>query len=565
MTKRNKIILIVCMCLLAVIALSLTACDKVEPVEFADVKAEQVGQEQRVKLNWTTKGGGAQKIVITVTKSNGLEENVITITNPTIIAKGTTTIDASYGLNNIKVEISNRRSNDKRELETKVYTDEYVIAPLVATMPVTLFSLQLKEITNNYTIPTFVWLQRGMAWNYSEMPENVNLIPMSTLDVMAGYLGTNYWQMYTETSKWVGELYKMNPNSKFHFYVNDYHPFAWMESTYVNRIPAENYDVTLLTDGTASNYVFESLYIKESAADDYNNMVATYNEYNQDLWDKNNPNAYNVANVLKENERTRDWILPMLTQEENVKLVLTRDYFNDGNNADTHETIKGIVNQLKAEEKIKTVNLYSLLSALTEAEQAKVKTLYNLGDNLFEKAVTENKKAMVFMGTRTANEQDFDDYVAATMAYYGDEYVYYYKGHPWTPTASDPSKAKKLEELGLIDVDSSIAAELIFYFNPDIVATGYGSTTYKSLPENQVGGIWKCSLASALKDYTEYAEFVVNKKEIGDSTYNSIAKTGDMIFEFADKTKYDVAVYSTSKKTMKYYKLNGAEYVEVNK
>ncbi len=565
MTKRTKVLVIcICVVVFALAICGLTACNKSDKLTLNNVKAEQIDKEQRVKVSWDVEGTPNQ-VVITVKKSNGTVDSMTTITNATLLAKGYTTIDASYGLNDIEIEISNRRYSDKKTIQAEVYTDEYVIAPLVATMPVTLFSLKLSEITNNYTIPTFVWLQRGMAWNYKEMPENVHLIPVDTLDTMAGYLGTNYWKMYVETSKWVGELYKMNNNSKFHFYVNDYHPFVWLESTYLNRIPTNNYDVTLLTDGTASNFVFESLYIKESAAEDYNDMVTEYNKYKQNLWDKNNQNLYNIVNVLNENDRTRNWILPMLKEEPNVRLILTRDYFNDSNNANTHETIKQYVNELKAEKKIEVVNLYTLLNALSETDQHRLKTLYNLGDSLFQKAVTENKKVMVILGTRTTNENsnNFEEYVAATKAYYGDEYIYYYKGHPWTPTASDPAKAEKLEEMGLIDVDSSIAAELIFYFNPDIATTGYSSTTFGSLNENQVGGIFNQTLDNALKTYSPYTKFVINKKDLGDGKYDSIAKAGNYIFEFANNEKYDVGVYDTKTDKIKYYKANGSEYTEV--
>lgn len=578
MTRKSKLILLSVCAVVLLLALGgvLTACSNTDKLNLKDVTVNQVGKEQRVKVQWSL-DGHPSKIIITVEKSNGIVDSTTTITNATLLAKGYATIDASYGINSVRVEASNKKYSDKKTVEARVFTDEYVIAPLVATMPVTLFSLQLKEITNNFTIPTFVWLQRGMAWNYNEMPQNVNLIPMATFDVLAGYLGTNYWQMYTETSKWVGELYEMNNNSKFHFYVNDYHPFAWMQCTYVNQIPTKNYDVTLLTDGTASNAVFESLYIKDSAETDYNKMVSDYNQYKQYLWDKNNPDSYNIANVLRENDKTRNWILPMLTQESNVRLVLTRDFFNSGNNADTHEAIKTIVNNLKEQKKIEVVSLYGykrddagvvigetgLLGALNAEEKAKLKKLYNLGDNLFEKAVTENKKALVILGTRTTSETDFDDFVAATMAHFGNSYVYYYKGHPWTPTVSDPAKAKRLEELGLIDIDSSIAAELIFYFNPEVVATGYGSSTYKSLPDSQVGGTWNRTVEDTLKNDSEFVKFVLNKKALGDSSYGSIAKTGDMVFEFINNDKYDVGVYNAKTGKIKYYKANGNDYTEV--
>jgi len=569
MTKKVKIILIVVAAVLLVgaiigLVLGLTLPRR-EKVILNDVTVSQVEKEQRIKVTWDTSGGSASEVEIVVKKSNGLEDNIVTIKNPSLLAKRTATVDASYGKNTVEITVRNSANSVKKTVEANVFTDEYVVAPLVATMPVTLFSLRMSEFTDNYSIPTFVWLQRGAAWNYNQMPENVNLIPMSTFEVMSGYLGDNNWEMYYETSKWVGELYEMNNNSKFHFYVNDYHPLVWLQCTYLNRIPQANYDVTLLTDGTASNSVFESLYSSDSALNDYNKMVEEYKEFRQDMWDDNNPEAYNnMVSVPVTNLRTQKWILPMLKEEPNVKLVLTRAYFA---NDDTviNDTIKQYVTELTTDGKIEVVSLYTLLNNLSDADKDHIKALYKFGDNVFEKAAVENKTAMVILGTRTKNEHDFETYVAVTKAVYGDDYVYYYKGHPWTPTSSDPNKAKRLEELGLIDVDSTIAAELLFFFNPEIVATGYGSSTFNALNDNQIGGMFGVSLQEAIETYSDKVKFVVNEVTLLNNEYNSIASAGDMIVEFNNNPQYDVAVckVTNSKSIIKYYKQEGSTFTQV--
>ena len=576
LTKKTKIILIVVASVILVgaivgLVLGLTL-PKVERVVLNGVTVKQIENQQRIQVDWDTSGGAVGKVDIVIKKSNGLVDSSVTINNPSQLAKGYAVLDTSYGRNTVEITVSNRANSASKKTTVDVYTDEYVIAPLVATMPVTIFSLRMEEITDNYTIPTFVWLQRGAAWNYKEMPENVYLIPMSTYDIMAGYSGDNPSELYYQTSKWVGELYEMNNNSKFHFYVNDYHPFVWLECTYLNRIPQANYDVTLLTDGTASNAVFETLYTTSSALNDYNKMVEEYNDFKQDLWDDNNPDFYNnLISIPLNNLNTRNWILPMLKEEPNVKVILTRAYFAN-NDEVTDATIKQYVTDLTSAGKIEVVNLNTLLNALTDEGREHIKKLYKFGDNVFEKAVNENKTAMVILGTRTQNEKDFEKYVAATKAVYGNDCVYYYKGHPWTPTASDPAKAAKLEQLGLIDVDSSIAAELLFFFNPEIVATGYGSSTFGSLRDEQTGGIFGAALDVASAPNIEenkvgngYVKFVINEVSLLDSKFNSIASAGDMVVEFKDNSKYDVAICKVtgSKTTIKYYKLQGSSYVEV--
>lgn len=568
-TKKTKIILIVLAAVIlvgAVVGLALgLALSRKERVILNGITVNQIGKEQRIAVSWDTSGGGISKVDIVVKKSNGLIESSVTVSNPSLIAKSSAVLDASYGKNTVEVKVYGGVNSSSKTEQVAVSADEYVIAPLVATMPVTIFSLKMEQFTNGFALPTFVWLQRGAAWNYKELPSNVYLIPMSTLDVMSGYLGDNFSSMYYETSKWVGELYEINNNSKFHFYVNDYHPFVWLECTYLNRIPQSNYDVTLLTDGTASNAVFESLYMSDDSLNVYNEMVKEYNDFKHDLWEYNNHDYYdNTKNIPHENEKTRNWILPMLKEESNVKLILTRAYFNAASDESTDETIKRYVNELSDPSvgKIETVNLYSLLNALTEQGKADVKKLYKFGDNVFEKAAVEGKTAMVILGTRTANEDDFASYVAAVKAIYGDECVYYYKGHPWTPTSSDSDKAKKLKDMGLIDVDSSIAAELLFFFNPEIAATGYASTTFGSLNDNQVGGIFGVTPEESAK-YSGYVKFVINAYSV---EYADIASAGDMVIEFIGNPRYDVAVCKIDgkKTSIKYYKRQNSGFAEVS-
>ena len=69
------------------------------------------------------------------------------------------------------------------------------------------------------------------------------------------------------------ELYKINPDSHFNFFYNDYYAYGWMQATIANGIPTENYDVTLLSDGSASLTYFNDLFTADDA--DY---TATYNQ-----------------------------------------------------------------------------------------------------------------------------------------------------------------------------------------------------------------------------------------------------------------------------------------------
>lgn len=536
------------------------------PIKINEIKVAQIENQQKIKVSWNTTEP-ANRVIVSVKKSDGVLESQINISNPSQIGKGCMNIDASYGLNDIEVEVFNNNGihSDKKIQQVKVFTDEYVIAPLFATLPVTLFSLQFKEITNNYTIPTFVWFTRGGVWNYDKMPENVYLIPTGSYEVMSGHNGT--MNMYTKTSKWVGELYQINNNSKFHLYVNDQEPYGWLQATISNHIPTTNYDVTILSDGIGSSVFFEEVYKKDkdAAMAEYNTRTALYKEYKEQLWNQNSIETISKDKGIIKIDDARHYILQMIEDNEiNVKLTLTRAFFKS-NNTDFCDEIKSKVATLTENGKIKVVNLYNLLKALDDNDKQIVKSLYKFSEDMFEKAITENKKAMIILGTDTQYEANFDEYVASIKAYYGDGYVYYYKGHPFTPTAMDSKKAQHLKDIGLIDIDSTISAELIFFFNPESICTGYQSTTYNALPTEQVGGMFGLTLNDVKTKYTEFIKFVVNKFDSSNATYGSLATANSYLFEFVDNSKYDIAVYDAVGKIIKYYKNQNGSLVETSK
>lgn len=568
MSKTKIIWLSIAGALVVATALALTFYFTLRPAaEIIDVNlsVSQVGQEQSVLVEWET-STNVDQVVINVKDSKNVIKESQTINSPSLIAKGNATVNASYGKQIVEVVVKkNNGATSSKSQSVDVFADEYVIAPLVATMPVTFFSLNLKEYTNNYSIPTFVWLQRGGAWNYSNLHENVYLMPMGEYSEMSTY--TDPVKMYEETSKWVKELYEINPNSKFHLYYNDYHPWGWMQATVANNIPTENYDVTLLSDGTGSYYAF-SKYMCQSNSDElFAQMCEKYNKLKEQISAKGSYTHYDT-NVEIDTSELRHYIFCMLTEEPNVKLVLARDFVKNDMPKDNpmRETFLGLIaNAENPNRPINVYSLYSLLNNLSSDEKVELKSLYKFSDNMFEKANEEGKKIMVILGTRTDLETNFDYLVKATMAYYGNEYVYYYKGHPGTPTQMDSAKMERLNNLGLIDVDSTISAELIFFFNPEIYATGYSSTTYVSLTDEQVKGIWNVKLSNVNTEYKEKVDYTITKLSESDSVYGLLAVNSNcFLFEFKDTTNYDCAVYDAEANLIRYYKNNGSEFEEVN-
>ncbi len=510
-----------------------------------------------MEVSWDTNKPINSITISTYKENGGRMISSQTFTSQEIIKKGKYTVDAFYGKSIIRVSVSDGLASSTRDTKISVSSDEYIISPFIATMPVTIFSVNMKEFTNN-TIPTLVWLERGGAWNYGEMPENVHLIPAA--DNKSISTTKKIEEIYSESAKYVGELYELNKDAKFHFYCNDYHSSGWMFMSLINNIPTENFDVTLLSDGTASKYVLDSVYGDEDGVENLNKLTQDYNKLKTDLRNKHN---YNYSSETYGAWKLSKYILCMLNDDEiDLKMYYTAYNYISAFAGPTE--IKNNLTQLQTDGKLIRANLGSWLGAMSDEEKVALKKLYKFNDEVFSEATSQGKKIAMIVGTTTPGEVDFDDYVDAIRAYYGDGYVYYYKGHPGTPTQSDAAKAEKLKNMGLIDVDSTIAAELIFFFNDTILGTGYNSSTFSSLEENQVGGIWNCSFEDINTEYKEKADFGIKKVGQDDTTYGSLINNDRCyVFEFKDTTEYNIAVYNAVNKTLKYYAKNSLNQFEI--
>lgn len=568
MSKKSKIIMIsVSAAVVLAIALTLILYFTLRTVETINLSftAAQIEDEQKIKVEWKA-SSNVDRVTINIKNSDNEIQNSVTLSTPTAIAKGYALIDASYGKQTVEVTVKKALGLEATQSrQVNVFTDEYVIAPLVATMPVTFFSLSLPEYSDNYSIPTFVWLQRGGAWDYSNLHENVYMIPVGNYSDMSTYSDPSY--MYEKTSKWIKELYEINPSSKFHLYYNDYHPWGWMQATFANGIPAENYDVTLLSDGTGSYAAFAEFLNAPDSDRVFADMLNDYNKLKQQISNRHSYSSTDLTLAIRATE-LRHYVFHMITEEKNVQLVLARDFVTNDmpkDNPMRPTFLELISNAENPDRPIKIQSMYNLLKAMTDEEKEDLKRLYKFSDNMFEKAVEENKKIMVFMGTRTDLETDFDELVKATMAHYGDEYVYYYKGHPGTPTQMDDAKAARLEALGLIDIDSTISAELIFFFNQEACATGYGTSTYNSLNDEQVCGVWNTRLSGVNSEYKDKVDYTLTALSSSDAEFGALASGECYLFEFADATKYNAAVYYKNSNTIKYFKKTANGFTEVSK
>lgn len=521
------------------------------------ISATQIEESQKMIVKWeTTKP--IDKITITVKHGNDLVSEQ-TFTDIEFINKEQFEVDAFYGKMTVIVKIHKGGYFTSEKVRCNLSASEYNFAPLTATMPVTLFSLSLDEVTKGGEIPTFVWFKRSGAWDWSNLPKNVYSMPVASNSEL---MNSDQKKIYSKTSKYIKELYSINKNSFFNLFYNDYYAYGWVDATYGNGIPKENYKVHLLSDGTASFSYFNKHYDNTNAEANYAKMVNNWNDLKSQVSKRGYYKESSLGFKIKATT-LREYAFVMANEEENVDWWLTRiNGTLAPNNADFYSKVEN-------NPSVKVKDLNTLLNAMNNEQKQNIKSLFKFSDSMFEKAETENKKAMVILGTWTQNEYHFKEYVSAIQTYYGDEYIYYYKGHPKNPTYSEKGKLSMLESIGLIDVDSTIPAELIIFFNPDIYLSGYQTSSYVSVPTpDKCSGLFNVRKAACTDSYKDNMDFFISPVDSSDAKYGNYVSGSDcFVLEFNDTTNYEFAIFNATKKSIKYYKadIDNSSYVEVER
>ncbi|MEA5020615.1 MAG: RICIN domain-containing protein [Gordonibacter sp.] len=459
-----------------------------------------------------------------------------------------------------------------------IVANSYNIAPVSATLPVTFFSLSLwgdeniRYDSKGDIVPTIMLMERPNSWDWNALPQGVYPLPYLSKEEVAYQPGSfteasNLFRAHTKAMvDYVGDLYEMNPEATFNLYVVDYYIGLIQSVLYSNGIPQDNYTITVLSDGAFSYQRFGDVYKGSAPSITHQNLIASWNRAKSEayatgkvssgysLWE---PNGSLYAAV--DSEPNAQWWL--------ARPALLESY-DDGN----------IFGKNVAQADAQVVRVYidqklKNLQAQGDATIQEFKSLYNFGDTFFADAEAEGKKVMLLLGTTVGSENgSFNDYARFTMAYYGDEYKYYYKGHPGSPTEFYPSKIAELENLGIKDVDSSIPAELILFFYPDIFLSGYPSSTYASISNPDMAkGMFRITKAEGINNES-YAVMDWWMSAVGESTnpeIRALCKNGDANFlvEYSDvqltELDYTIAIWNATTASISYYKLENGKYVFV--
>ena len=455
-----------------------------------------------------------------------------------------------------------------------VVADTYNISPVSATLPVTFFSLHLWGDNNiRESGPVILMMERPAAYDWDALPSNVYGLPFLS-DAELRYqpgdfnaAGEAFREHQQIMADYVHDLMEVSPDSTYNLYCVDVYLNLVHRVIYANRIPEDQYTIKLLSDGTFTAARVASIYGGSNPAATHERLVSE--------WEQHKANAYKNgvidADIVN---NCSQYLWAMVDSEPNAELWVARKDLlkttGDGN---------AFGQQMQANPKLVQVNIGNLLAQnikSSETNTAEFKALYNFNDSFFAEAEAQGKDAMVFLGTRVTTEPTFVNYARFVMSYYGDSYVYYYKGHPGTPTDLYPEKVSQLESLGIIDVDSSIAAELILFFNPEIYLSGYSSSTYASVPVGMGKGMFNMTRAAGLANaaYENMDFWMSQVTDATDKRARVLCAAGheSYLVEFSDKVAEDkgytpagetgtryIAIWDATTSEIVYYRLNDDE------
>ena len=511
--------------------------------EYEIIQSELGSQNILVKWNFNS----SVNISINV---KGVENEIIRTYNIYNSTIGEKLIKVYYGMPKLYIKVQNYLFEKQIEKQFKIPAKEILFAAFPATLDSLLFSLNIFNITKNFSCPIYVFLSRYRMWNWTNLPENVFLFDI--LDEN-NYQKFNYYKILDKLKIWINQIYQLNNSTLFNLFINDYHTYVIPICLFANNIPPENYKIYMLSDGTGSYLAFNKIFNdKDTYIQNYNNMKNKYYVFREYI---RNRKSYDKDSRYSKNINYRDlrsYAYIILKEENNTFWWLTKieGAFAPNNS----EVLQELLNNSNIEEK----NINSLFKSLDKEQKEIIKDLFDLNSNFFEEAYKQNKSVMLIIGTHANVEKNLYDYCLTTQLFYKDNYIYYYKAHPSTPIEDDQKKINNLKNISVLFVDSNIPFEMILYFNPNISCSGYYSSSFL-----EVG---KQNLKSLFGQYKQEGEYYDKFDYFCQYIKNNDKKYGQYLNGNSDGTvleinnnklidfKYDFGIYLKNNKSIVYYK-----------
>lgn len=455
------------------------------------------------------------------------------------------------------------------DYKMSIIASTYNIGSFVGTMAVSMFTLDMwGSESPRHDGPAILQIQRHTSYNWNNLLQETDgadghyfgmfLCPYITKEEMSAI---NYFDNYLVMSDYVRDLYGVSQNSKFNFFFTDWTASLADSFVYANKI--SEYSIYFLSDGSSTYDNLKSNFDKCSL--DENNQI--HDEKIQ-YWNDCKSYSQELGQVSKlgaDIHNGRQYLFAAPFADENIHICV-----NSKSDLKTKNDNNDFGKFIQNSENIKEWKLSKMFNdnLTSQSSQDQLKNLYNFNDNFFEKAQKLGKKVLMIIGSNAAepDDVDLDDYLRLILSYYGEEnsdYCYYYKGHPACPTIQNPLKMELLNNLDVDDIDSSIPAELIKFFNPDIYFCGYNSSFFDSVESGKDLCMFRMNKSQGQDHpYVSYHGCDFWASAISDNSPENIkdlCKAGkNFLVEFKDSicsdNDYDIAIWNSDNAILEYYK-----------
>ena len=468
-----------------------------------------------------------------------------------------------FGIHDIRIEYYNSSNEVVAFSNFNVTTKakHYNIVMMNATLPVTHVALELVGPLKGQN--NIVALERAGAFDWDNLPNGTVDCPFAEEEKIRGSVvsGNNYFfELCDAMDRYIEYLHYIDKDSTFSLYVTDNYPELILKLLYDNGISETQSKIYMVTDGTGTYSIFSQTFPSSMTENDlktkFDNMKTDWDAWKNKALNGDLSYIDDISQKIGRGYQMLQDYPAVIVQDDNVEWWVGRK------NVDVLSCAYIFNTYLKDQSRVIARNLNSLLTALNKDSQSDLLNFLYFNENMFAEAYQKGKKVMLFIGTRNDVTEAFHlrDYLTLIKNYYGEDYAYYYKGHPGDPTDLNPTRKDLLDELKVTDVESSIAAELIYFFNPGIDLCGYPSSTYNIVPdEYEIPFI----MYSGSQNNTVFngQEYKINvNKTIG---FDSVNKCYKILFEKGCDISEDIS-YGTwnaenQKFEIKYFNEEGTE------
>ena len=443
-----------------------------------------------------------------------------------------------------QVEITDGDNNTTTE-EVPIAASKYNIANLTSSVPSLLYTLKFlggeieKTDQNGQEIPSIITTSRPNQFDWDHLPEGMYANPFvdnSRIQI------NNLSPVYNGIFQYVSMLSEISPDATFNIWLNDCHFLQGLTPVLGTLADADDQgrvNYRFITDGGGVSYSM----ISESYPDsDYQDDHAAHTE----MWNTIKAQLKN-SETLSSDLKNQSYkaVYAAVDSERDAKWFIIRKSADTITPADENLQTK-ILN----DDRVVSSYMNNLLTKVEEAGQANtLKTLYKFEDQIITDILSRNKIPMLIIGSSRGLEatDPVKDYIPVIQELYGENYELVYKPHPG-------NVASTYDVAGIPVLDPGIAAELFSFFYPSVVMSGYASTTFLSLNEEQKGALIGVNKYDAYN--SEDRMYAVVKQYADGFDYFLSRNNGEIIIEEQDvipqdeeNTEETISTFSTALST----------------